>query len=61
MGTEDIWTREYVVVLKIKVDTPVGTRPEWWEVIDFPPPWRWDEHFPETVHVTEALAEELMS
>lgn len=63
MGTAepDKWTRQYVVVLHITADTPVGTHPEWWETIGLPPPWKWEDHFPQSTHVKETFAGELMS
>jgi hypothetical protein len=50
-----------MVVLKIKVDVPVGTHPNWWGLLGMPEPWKWDEHFPENIHVEEVTAVELMS
>ena len=63
MGTAEPgkWTRQYVVVLEITADVPVGLSPEWWETIDFPPPWKWEEHFPQNTHVKEIYTAELMS
>lgn len=57
---QDIWTKDFVVVLQIKADVPIGTYPEWWEVLDLPPPWKWNEHFPQNTHVEEIFGKELM-
>ena len=55
------WTRQFVVVLNVTADMPVGTYPEWWETVGLPPPWEWADHFPEAVHVEEVYAKELMT